>query len=259
MGVGRMAYSVDLNSDVGESFGAYKIGRDEKVLPFVTSANIACGYHAGDHNVMRRTVALAIAQGVGLGAHPGLPDLIGFGRRPMQIAAGDVYNSVLYQVGALQAFATVQQTPLHHVKPHGALYHTAATDTEIAAAIAQAVYDFNRELILFALSGSALAKAGTDVGLTVAEEVFADRTYLPDGTLTPRTHPHALIRDADTALQQVVRIVKEGTVHAVDGTIIPIQADTVCVHGDHPSAVQFVKKLRHALAAHDIAVKRVGR
>lgn len=254
-----MAYRVDLNSDIGESFGAYTIGQDDQVLTYVTSANIACGFHAGDFNVMSRTVKKALENGVGLGAHPGLPDLHGFGRRLMQMDPHDVYNLVIYQLGALQAFASVHHASLNHVKPHGALYHMASKDEQIARAIAQAVYDFNRELILFGLAGGALVEGGRAIGLAVAEEVFADRTYQPDGTLTPRSAPNAMVRDVGEAVKQVVRMITEGKVKAVDGTDVAIQADTVCVHGDEPSALTFVQKLREALTHHGIAIKRVER
>lgn len=254
----KMVMQVDLNSDLGEGFGAYTIGQDELILRHITSANIACGYHAGDHNVMRRTVQTAVEQNVGLGAHPGLQDLIGFGRRPMQVDPQDVYNMVVYQVGALQAFAHLYQAELSHVKPHGALFNMAAKDKAVAQAIAEAVYAINPRLILFGLAGGELVKAGEKVGLTVAQEVFADRTYQPDGSLTSRTEPNAMIHDAEQAVQQVVRMVKEGKVEAVDGSDVEIKADTVCVHGDGPQALQFVKKLRQALTDHGILIKRVG-
>ncbi|MBO8170874.1 MAG: LamB/YcsF family protein [Bacillaceae bacterium] len=251
-------YQVDLNSDIGESFGAYKIGQDEQVLDYITSANIACGYHAGDHNVMYKTVKMAVEKGVGLGAHPGLPDLIGFGRRPMQVDPEDVYHFVIYQIGALQAFARVHKASLNHVKPHGALFNMASKDRELAQAIARAVYDVNPNLILFGLAGGELVKAGKEIGLKVAQEVFADRTYQPDGTLTPRTQPNAMIHDADEAVSRVIRMVKEGKVEAVDGSDIAIQADTICVHGDEPSALLFVQKLREELQQNGINIKKVG-
>lgn len=251
-------HRIDLNCDLGESFGAYQIGQDEKVLDLVTSANIACGYHAGDHNVMAKTVKLAVEKGVGIGAHPGLPDLIGFGRRPMQVAPEDVYNFMVYQIGALQAFARVHQASLNHVKPHGALYNMAARDRDLAQAIAEAVYDVDRNLILFGLAGGELVKAGQAKGLASAQEVFADRTYQPDGTLTPRTQPNAMIHDAEEAVERMIRLIKEGKVEAVDGSDVAIQADTICVHGDEPSALLFVQKLRQGLQHHQIAIKKVG-
>ncbi|MBB5172641.1 LamB/YcsF family protein [Texcoconibacillus texcoconensis] len=253
-----MTYQVDLNSDLGESFGAYTIGQDELVLEQITSANIACGYHAGDHNVMRRTINLAVEKQVGLGAHPGLPDLIGFGRRQMNVDPDDVYNFIIYQIGALQGFAELHRLMLNHVKPHGALFNMATKDPAIAQAIAEAVYQLNPHLILFGLANGELVKAGEKVGLTVANEVFADRTYQPDGSLTPRTSPNAMIHDADEATRRVIRMVKEGKVAAVDGSDVDLTADTICVHGDEPSALQFVKQLRHALTENGITLKRVG-
>ncbi|MCF6095064.1 LamB/YcsF family protein [Microaerobacter geothermalis] len=253
-----MAACVDLNSDLGESFGHYRIGNDEKVLDFVTSANIACGYHAGDHNVMHRTVKMAVEKGVGLGAHPGLPDLIGFGRRPMEVSPEDVYNFTIYQVGALQAFARLYGQRLQHVKPHGALFNMASKDPVIAKAIVQAVYDLDKELILFGLAGSELVKAGQEAGLQVAQEVFADRTYQPDGTLTSRTQLNAMIHEPEEAIARVIRMVTEGKVTAVDGTDLDIQADTICVHGDEPQALVFVQRLRHVLQKNGIDVKKVG-
>lgn len=253
-----MTLQVDLNSDLGESFGAYTIGQDDAMLKHITSANIACGYHAGDHNVIRRTVQIAVANDVGLGAHPGFPDLVGFGRRHMQVDPQEVYNLVVYQVGAIQAFAQLHHRELNHVKPHGALFNIAARDPAMAQAIAEAVYHINPRLILFGLAGGELVKAGQRVGLTVAQEVFADRTYQPDGTLTPRTSPNAIITDMEQALQQVIRMVKDGKVEAVDGSELPIKADTVCVHGDDPMALTFVQQLREQLVRHGILIKRVG-
>lgn len=249
---------VDLNSDLGESFGAYKMGQDDKVLELVSSANIACGYHAGDPNVMYQTVKMAIEKGVGLGAHPGLPDLIGFGRRTMLVDPKDVYNFVAYQIGALQAFATIHSTVLNHVKPHGALFNMASKDKGIAQAIAEAVYDIDCNLILFGLAGGELVKAGKEKGLETAEEVFADRTYQPDGTLTPRNMPNAMVHDVEEATDRVVRMIKEGKVEAVDGTDISIKAETICVHGDEPGALLFVEKLKEVLQKNNIEIKKVG-
>ncbi|MBU8907546.1 LamB/YcsF family protein [Desertibacillus haloalkaliphilus] len=254
-----MNHQIDLNSDLGESFGAYRIGQDDQVLTHVTSANIACGYHAGDHNVMHKTVKLAIENNVALGAHPGIQDLIGFGRRVMQLDPKDVYNFTVYQIGALQAFAKVYQTNLQHVKPHGALFNMASKDQAIAKAIAEAVYDVDPTLILFGLSGGELVKAGKGLGLQVAQEVFSDRTYQPDGTLTPRTEPNAMIEDADEAVERVIQMITKGTVEAVDGSTIPLQADTICVHGDEPSALEFVKNLKSAFAANKIEVAAIGK
>ncbi|MCR6098642.1 LamB/YcsF family protein [Salipaludibacillus agaradhaerens] len=251
--------SVDLNSDIGESFGLYRIGQDEEVLSFITSANVACGYHAGDPNVMHQTVKLAKSQGVAIGAHPGLPDLPGFGRRVMEVTPEDVYNMTVYQVSSLQGFAQLYQESLHHVKPHGALYNMAAKDPVIAEAIASAVRDINSSLVLFGLAGSELVRAGKKFGLKVAEEVFADRAYEPDGSLRSRTEEGAIIHNTQIAKERVLRMVAEGVVLATDGTDIPITADTICVHGDGEQALTFVKELRAMFLAHDIEVKAVTR
>ncbi|RDW20002.1 lactam utilization protein LamB [Oceanobacillus arenosus] len=249
---------VDLNSDLGESFGAYKMGQDDLVMEFITSANIACGYHAGDHNTIRHTIRKATENNVGLGAHPGFQDLSGFGRRKMQVDSEEIYNLVAYQIGAVQAFATINHNKLHHVKPHGALYNMASKDKEMAHAIAQAVYDIDPSLILFGLAGGELIHMGKKVGLQVAEEVFADRTYQPDGSLTARTEENAMIVDANEAVDRVIRMVSSGKVEAVDGTDIAITADTVCVHGDEAKSLEFVKRLRAGLTEKGILIKRVG-
>ncbi|GAA0435345.1 5-oxoprolinase subunit PpxA [Lentibacillus halophilus] len=249
---------IDLNSDIGESFGPYTIGLDEDILKVITSANIACGYHAGDHNTMYETVKKAKANGAGIGAHPGLPDLQGFGRRHIMVDPEDVYRFVTYQIGALKGFCHVHQVAMNHVKAHGALYHMAATDADIADAIATAVKDVDRDLILFGLSGSELTRAGKNHGLTTASEVFADRTYQPDGTLSPRSEGQALITDPDQAVQQVLQMIYDNRVMAVDGTPVAIEADTVCVHGDHPHALTFVEQLRGRLHEEGIDIRRVG-
>ncbi|MDR4949093.1 LamB/YcsF family protein [Neobacillus cucumis] len=247
---------IDLNSDLGESFGAYKIGNDKEVLKQISSANIACGYHGGDHNVMFETVKQAKQYGVQIGAHPGFPDLAGFGRREMKLTPREIYHLVVYQIGALDAFCKVNETNLVHVKPHGALYNMASVSRDLAYSIAQAVYDVNPDLVLFALAGSELAKAGEEKGLMVAHEVFADRTYQPDGTLTSRQEPNALIHDSDYAITRVLRMIKEGKVEAVDGKDIAIQANTICVHGDDPQALEFVTKLRQALLEENIQIRK---
>ena len=208
---------VDMNSDLGESFGNYKLGMDDKILEIVTSANIACGFHAGDPSVMQKTVALAVKNGAALGAHPGYPDLVGFGRRKMDIAPSDVYNMVVYQVGALAAFAKAAGTRLQHVKPHGAMYNMAAKDAKLAEAIAQAVYDVDKDLILYAQGGTESIKAAEKIGLRTASEVFADRSYQDDGTLTPRSQPGAMITDEEKSIAQVLSMVLEGKVTALSG------------------------------------------
>lgn len=241
--------SIDLNCDLGESFGAYTIGMDAQVIPYVTSANVACGFHAGDAVVMERTVALCKASGAAVGAHPGLPDLQGFGRRVMKISPAEAGAFVTYQVGALKAFCDAAGVPLHHVKPHGALYNMAGRDRELADAIARAVQSAAPGAVLLALSGSEMVRAAQAIGLPVASEVFADRGYRPDGSLVPRGTPGAMIEDEDEAIARVIRMVKEGKVKASDGTDIAIRADSVCVHGDGPKALAFVRKISAALKA----------
>lgn len=249
-----MLWSIDLNCDLGESFGAYTIGNDEEVIPYITSANIACGYHAGDPTVMHRSVLLCQKYGVQVGAHPGLPDLAGFGRRGMQIAPAEAADCVAYQVGALQAFCREAGVPLHHVKPHGALYNMAARDRPLADAICRAVQAAAPGAVLLALSGSEMVAAARAIGLPVACEVFADRGYRPDGALVPRGEPGSLIEDENQAIARVLRMVQEGAVPACDGTVIPLQADSVCVHGDQPKALRFVRRLRAALPAAGVAL-----
>lgn len=251
-------YRVDLNCDLGESFGAYKLGVDEEVLQFVTSANIACGFHAGDPGVIHKTVKLALANRVAIGAHPGLPDLIGFGRRVMDISPQEAYDMVVYQVGALAGFVKAEGAFMQHVKPHGALYNMAAKNQELATAIAEAVYKVDPGLILFGLSGSELVKAGKKIGLRTASEVFADRTYQADGSLTPRKQANALITDQEQAISQVIRMVKERTAESQQGSTIAIQADTVCIHGDGAKALVFARKIGEALKVSGIAAEAVG-
>ncbi|AOZ88278.1 lactam utilization protein LamB [Bacillus xiamenensis] len=248
-------YQVDINCDLGESFGPYTIGSDEQILEYVTSANIACGFHAGDPTVMRKTVRMALDKGVQIGAHPGLQDLAGFGRRPMAISPDEAYDLVIYQIGALSAFLKAEGGTMQHVKPHGALYNMAAENTELSEYIAKAVYDVNPNLVLFALSGSELASAGERIGLQVAHEVFSDRTYQPDGTLTSRRKPHALIEEDDMAVQQVIRMVIEGKVRTVQGEDIQLKADTVCIHGDGSHALQFAKTITAKLKEANIQLK----
>jgi len=250
-----MRQSIDLNCDMGESFGAWRMGDDEAILALVSSANVACGFHAGDPGTMRRTVLAAAAHRVAVGAHPSLPDLAGFGRREMRIAPEEVYELVMYQAGALAAFAHAAGTTLHHVKPHGALYNMAARDRGLADAIARAVRDFDRNLVLYGLAGSELIRAGQDAGIAVANEVFADRTYQADGSLTPRSRPDALIHDVQASIAQVRRMVQERKVQAVDGTLVAIEPDTLCIHGDAPQAATFATRIRAELDATGIAVQ----
>jgi UPF0271 protein len=245
--------SVDLNCDLGESFGAYRIWADDEILPHITSANIACGFHAGDPAVMRRTVEAARSHGVAVGAHPGLDDLAGFGRRAMELSPQEAYDLVVYQVGALLGFALAAGAELSHVKPHGALYNMAAAQPALAEAIARAVRDVDRRLVLFGLAGSHLLAAGAAAGLATASEAFADRTYMPDGSLVSRRRPDALVTDPDEAARRTVRMVREGVVRAVDGGDISIRADTVCIHGDGAHAA------RAALEGEGVAVQAVRR
>ena len=246
---------VDLNCDLGESFGAYTIGLDDQVIPHVTSVNIACGAHAGDPSVMRNTVRCAHAAGVAIGAHPGYPDLMGFGRRALAMSPNDVYASILYQVGALAAFAKAEGAQLHHVKPHGALYNAAAKDATLAQAIAQAVKDFDDQLILVGLAGSESITAAQNVGLRTASEFFADRAYQENSALVPRTLTGAVITDKQKAIERTLRAVKEGVVESENGTVIPIAADTICIHGDNPAAVAFAAEIHAALEAAGVTVR----
>ncbi|HEX8429687.1 MAG TPA: 5-oxoprolinase subunit PxpA [Longimicrobium sp.] len=238
---------IDLNCDLGESFGAYRIGDDAGVLPYVTSANVACGAHAGDPGVMRATVAAALEHGVAIGAHPGFPDLAGFGRREMRISSQEAYDLVVYQVGALAGFAAAAGTTLRHVKPHGALYNMACRDAALAEPIARAVRDVDARLILFGLPGSELQRAAEGAGLCFAREAFADRAYAADGSLVPRGTPGAVIDDADEAVRRAVEIAAEGRVTTADGGELRLAADTLCVHGDRADAGRFARALREGL------------
>jgi UPF0271 protein len=248
------AKTIDINSDLGESYGAWRMGDDAALLAIVSSANIACGFHGGDPDIMRGTVALAVQHDVAIGAHVSLPDLQGFGRREMAVTPNEAYAMTLYQIGALQAFAQAAGTRLRHVKPHGALYNMAARDAKLAAAIARAVRDFDPSLRLFGLANSALIDAGIAAGISVAAEAFADRRYRPDGSLQPRREPDAVIQESDEAIAQAMAMAREGQVRAVDGSIVVLQADTLCVHGDGEHAVSFARQLRAALEAAGIAI-----
>lgn len=250
---------VDLNCDMGESFGRWELGADEAVMPHITSANIACGAHAGDPAVMRRTLRLAAARGVACGAHPGFADLAGFGRREIPIAPADAADLVLWQLGALSALARSEGVPLRHVKAHGALYNMAAREAALGAAIARAVAQFDRTLVFFGLAGSAMLDAGRAEGLTVAAEGFADRAYEPDGSLTPRGVPGAVIHDLDMVVARAVRMVMESRVTARDGSDIALQIDTICVHGDTPGAAGLARALRQGLEAAGVQVAPAGK
>ncbi len=239
-------YRVDLNSDLGESFGRYTLGMDERVIPLITSANVACGYHAADPVVMAKTVSMAKEAGIQVGAHPGFPDLMGFGRRNMAVTPQEARAYVLYQLGALEGFCRSAGLKLQHVKPHGALYNMAARDYELAKGICQAVAEFDKELIVLALSGGQLARAAQDMGLRTALEVFADRAYEEDGSLVGRGKPGAMITDEEEAIARVIRMIKDQTVRAITGKDIAIRADSICVHGDGEKALAFVERIRKA-------------
>jgi len=245
---------VDLNCDLGESFGTYTLGMDEQVIPLISSANIACGYHASDPLVMQRTVAHAKEAGIGIGAHPGFPDLMGFGRRNMNVTPSEAAAYVTYQLGALYAFARSAGVRLQHVKPHGALYNMAAKDHALALAIAKAVQAFDPDLILLGLSGSESVRAAEEIGLPAAREVFADRAYMPDGSLMPRSREGAVIHDEEEAIRRTVRMVLEHRVTAADGTDIEICPDSICVHGDNVKALTFVTRIRAALEAEGVEI-----
>ena len=245
---------IDLNADLGESFGPWPMGTDEALMASISSANIACGFHAGDPSVMRRTVALAKANGVAVGAHPGFPDLVGFGRREMSASPDEVTDMVLYQVAALAGVAASQGVRLQHVKAHGALYNMAARKRDLAEAIARGTAAFDRSLILFGLPGSELLRAGERAGLRVAAEVFADRAYEPDGTLVSRARPGSVIHDRNEVVARAVRMVRERAVTAIDGTLVRLQADTICLHGDTPGAADLARQVRRGLEAEGITV-----
>lgn len=251
-------YRVDLNSDLGESFGNYTIGMDEEILKYVSSANVACGWHAGDPVVMEKTVALAKEFGTAVGAHPGFPDLMGFGRRNMVITPDEARAYIKYQLGALMAFTAACGVKIQHVKPHGAIYNMAAVDYKLAKAMAEAVYQVDPGIIFMGLAGSEMIRAAEDVGLRAASEVFADRAYNDDGTLVSRKLPGAVIKDKDLAISRVVRMVKEGKVESINGKDIDIKADSICVHGDNPKALEFVQNIRETLIHEGVEIKNLA-
>jgi UPF0271 protein len=241
--------TIDLNCDMGESFGAWPMGNDEALMQYITSANIACGFHAGDPAVMQQTVRLALKYHVAIGAHPGYPDLQGFGRRNLQMTPAEVYAMTLYQIGALQAIVKAEGGTLHHVKAHGALYNAAAKDRALADAIAKAVQHVDAGLVLYGLSGSAQIEAGRAIGLRTASEVFADRTYQDDGSLTPRSQANALIDDTGQAVNQALDMVQNQTVTSINGKKIRVAAQTICLHGDGAHATAFAKAIFEAMRA----------
>jgi UPF0271 protein len=251
--------NIDINCDMGESFGPWRMGADEQVMPHITSANIACGAHAGDPTVMRRTVRLAKAASVAVGAHPGFADLQGFGRRELQVDPAELEDSLIAQIGGLSAIARAEGTPLQHVKAHGALYNMAARDPRLARAIARAIAACDPALVMFGLPNSALIEAGRSEGLRVAAEGFADRSYEPDGSLTPRSRPGAVIHDVDAVVARAVRMARDGVVLTPDARAIALQVQTICVHGDTPGAADFVARIAAALRAAHIDVLPIGR
>ncbi len=248
---------IDLNSDVGESFGNYQLGLDERIIPLISSANIACGFHAGDPSVMKRTLAIARQHGVAAGAHPGFPDLMGFGRRKMDASLDEIKDYVTYQMGALQAFAAAQGITLQHVKPHGALYNMATVDMEIWDAVAEVIAAVDCGLILFVMAGpwrQDLKAIGARHGIRIAFEFFGDRAYNPDGTLVSRKLPGAVIHDHELVAEKVLKMVKEGKVVCIDGTEIELAAETICVHGDNPAALELVRNIRESLLNEGIEI-----
>lgn len=249
---------VDLNCDMGEGFGHYTIGHDEELMNYATSVNIACGFHGGDPQMMRKMVKLALSKNVGIGAHPGLQDLIGFGRREMQISPQEAYDLVVYQIGALYGFIKAEGGTMQHVKPHGALYNMASKSSTIAVAVAEAIYKVNPELILFALSGSELFKAGKSIGLKTASEVFADRTYRNDGSLTNRREENAVILDYHDVMKQVTEMVTRSSVQTVQGETLPIQADTICLHGDGENSVLFARTISDGLCTSHVKIQKIS-
>lgn len=247
--------AIDLNCDLGESFGAYTIGQDRALMEVITSASVACGFHAGDPTVMGRTVEAAQGQGVALGAHPGYPDLQGFGRREMKLSPEEVYADVLYQLGALAAFVRAKGGRLQHIKPHGALYNQACKDEGLAGAICRAARDLDPSLIVLAPERSAFRQAAQTLGLPFAGEFFADRAYLPDGSLVPRSRPGAVIHDGALAASRVLQMAQEGTVICIDGTVLPMRCVSVCVHGDNEAALESVRLIRRTLEQNSVALR----
>ena len=244
-----MSLAVDLNSDLGEGFGVWTLGDDEALLDVVTSANVACGFHAGDPDILRRVCAIAAERGVAIGAHVGYRDLAGFGRRDMDVEPQRLTNDVIYQIGALDGFARVAGTRVRYVKPHGALYNTAVHDQQQAAAVVEAIHLYDESLPVMGLPGSALLTTAGSAGLRTIGEAFADRSYTPDGTLVPRSQPGAVLHDPQQVAERMARLVTTGTVTAADGTDVTISAESICVHGDSPGAVKMAIAVRQALAA----------
>ncbi len=253
-----MGPRVDLNCDLGEGFGPWRMGSDAEVMGHVTSVNVACGFHAGDPVVMKHTVEMAASMGIAVGAHPGYPDIQGFGRREMECTPDEIYAFCLYQIGALKSFVHSQGVRMVHVKPHGALYNRGARDEEVASAIARASSDADRDLVLVGLPDSAFEKAARDAGIPFAAEAFADRAYMGDGSLVPRSLPGSVIHDPEEAAERVLKMVLEGRIISVEGSILSIRPDTVCVHGDTPEAVRMAQVIREKLQEEGVIVAPLG-
>lgn len=248
-------YSIDLNSDIGESFGAYKLGNDEEIIKYVTAANVACGWHAGDPMVMEKVVRMAKERGVVVGAHPGYPDLLGFGRRKMNCSYAEVKNYVKYQLGALSAFAKTYGMTLHHMCPHGSMGNQCQYDEVVSNAIVDAVAEFDKDIIIYYCAGAILGDIAESKGLRTASEIFADRALMDDLSLVPRSMEGSMITDEDVAIQRCIRMVKEGKVTSITGKELDIKGDTLCVHGDGPKALAFVQKIREAFENEGIQIK----
>ncbi|EHN59319.1 LamB/YcsF family protein [Oenococcus kitaharae] len=245
--------SIDLNSDLGESFGRYSLGNDDQIIKLVSSVNVACGFHAGDPDVMAQTVAKAQVSGTAIGAHPSYPDRQGFGRRFMAMTPDEVKHLVIYQIGALKAFT--KNGCLHHVKPHGALYNRAAKDHELALAICQGIQSVDPRLPIYGLAGSQLIKAAQEIGLPYAQEAFADRNYEADGSLVARSHENAVITDPDLIAKRVLKLIQTESLQTIDGSILNLKADSICVHGDNKAALEIVEKIRSVLSEANIQIK----
>lgn len=254
-----MKRKIDINCDLGESYGEFKIGNDEKIMPHITSANIACGFHAGDPTTIARTIDIAKKHGVAVGAHPGYPDIMGFGRREMQLTSEEEKNYTLYQVSALRGFAKVASLSLQHVKPHGALYNMAVKDEELSKAIVEAIKALDTGLIVFAPPNSTLSEVAAKNGLRVAHEFFADRAYNPNGSLVSRKQSNAIIQDPKKVVERVVKAVEDGTVVATNGEVLDVgKVHTICVHGDTPTALELAETIKKRLVRAGIEVKSVG-
>jgi 5-oxoprolinase (ATP-hydrolysing) subunit A len=254
--------TIDINCDMGESFGRYSLGMDAEVIPYISSANVACGFHAGDPVVLDRTVRMAVAHGVGVGAHPGFPDLLGFGRRNMDCTPEEIRNYLIYQIGAVQAFCTVHGTRLRHVKPHGSLYNMAARSRELARTIAEAVAGVDPRLLLVVLAGrdaEEMRKMAGEAGVKVVFEAFPDRAYTVEGALVSRLKPNALVKDPQEAAERALRMAEEGVVLAEDGSSVPLEVDTLCVHGDTPGAVDLVRTIRGLLEDRGVTILPMGK